>query len=496
MNALLEMRGISRRFGAVVALQNVDLTVRQGTVHALIGENGAGKSTLMNILSGALLPDTGTMTLAGRPYAPRNPKEARAAGVGMIHQELALAPHLTVEENVTLGAEIHRAGFLRHRRAEVLEALSQLGHGELDLDAPVMTLSVGKQQIVEIARCLLLRSKLIIMDEPTSSLSAEDTRNLFKVIKRLRDQGITVIYISHFLEEIQEIADEYTVLRDGRSVATGMMKETVIPQIVSHMIGRTQEEMFPRLPHSIGAELFSAHDVSRPPRVQNVGLTLHEGEILGIAGLIGSGRTELLRCLFGLDKASGKMTLGGRTIDLKDHSPQKALALGMSLLSENRKEEGLALRQPIRDNITYSSLSRFAGFAGRIDERRETAAATECAQQVNLRYNHLLDPVSSLSGGNQQKAALARLIADESRVLLLDEPTRGIDVGSKAEIYVWIGRMATRGCGIIMVSSYLPELFGICDTLAVMFRGILSPIKPIGQWTQESIMRWATTGRL
>ncbi|MDZ7316584.1 MAG: sugar ABC transporter ATP-binding protein, partial [candidate division KSB1 bacterium] len=404
MNPLLEMRGISRRFGAVIALQNVDLTVRPGTVHALIGENGAGKSTLMNILCGALLPDSGAMRLDGRPYAPRNPKEARAAGIGMIHQELTLAPHLTVEENITLGAERHRFGILQHLREDVRKALSQLGHGELELDAPVMTLSVGKQQIVEIARCLLLRSKLIVMDEPTSSLSAEDTQNLFKVIKRLRNRGITVIYISHFLEEIQEIADEYTVLRDGRTVAAGIMEETTIPQIVSYMIGRTQEEMFPRLPHSIGKELLAARGVSRMPRVRNVDLTLHEGEILGIAGLIGSGRTELLRCLFGLDKASGTLTLDGRTIDLGKHSPQKALALGISLLSENRKEEGLALQRPIRDNITYSALPRFTGFAGRIDERRETAAAVECAQQVNLRFNHLLDPVSSLSGGNQQKA--------------------------------------------------------------------------------------------
>ncbi len=496
MSSFLEMHGIVKRFGAVTALRNVDLTVGGGTVHALIGENGAGKSTLMKILSGGLQPDGGRMFLDGQPFHPRNPREARAAGISMTNQELSAAPHLSVEADITLGAEAHRFGFLRSRRDEVVSALAALGHEDIDPQASVGSLSVGKQQVVEIARALLLRSRLVVMDEPTSSLSAEDVRSLFEVIRKLRDHGVTVIYISHFLEEVQEIADEFTVLRDGVSVASGDMSQTTTSQIIAHMVGRPLDEMFPRVPHSLGDVLFTAAQVTRPPKVHKVSLTLHQGEILGIAGLVGAGRTELLRCLYGLDAASGQLTVGDRTIDLRRHSPQNALALGMSMVSENRKEEGLAIRRPIRDNITYSSLRRFAGIAGRIDEQREAATATDCARQVALKYNRLLDPVLSLSGGNQQKTALARLLTDESRILLLDEPTRGIDVGSKIEVYELIGKWAARGCGVIMVSSYLPELLGICDTLAVMYKGKLSPTLPISQWSEESVMRWATTGKL
>jgi ribose transport system ATP-binding protein len=497
MTNFLHMQGISKRFGAVVALDDVELIVKRGTVHALIGENGAGKSTLMKILSGSLQPDSGSMTLAGAPYAPRNPKEARAAGVSMIYQELTLAPHLTVEENVTLGAEKHSAGLLKHRYAEVQQALASLGHADIDLKMPVKQLGVGRQQIVEIARSLLLHSRLIVMDEPTSSLSAEDTHNLFEAIKRLRDQGVTLIYISHFLEEIQEIADDFTVLRDGAGVASGSIKQTTIPQIVTHMVGRSLDEMFPRVPHTVRSVILTAEKVNRPPRVQNVSFQLRSGEILGIAGLVGAGRTELLRCLFGLDAAvSGQMTIDGKNVTLgHSHLPQKSLALGFSMVSENRKEEGLAVRCPIRDNITYSSLSRYAGKFGRLDLQEEETAAVSYAAQVSLKYNRILDPLLSLSGGNQQKTALARLIADDSRILLLDEPTRGIDVASKVEIYTLIGELAASGCGIIMVSSYLPELLGICDSLAVMFRGSLSPVRSIAQWSEEAVMNWATTGK-
>ncbi len=492
----LHMRGIHKRFGAVIALEDVNLSVRQGTIHALIGENGAGKSTLMKILSGDISADSGSMTLAGEAYNPDGPKQARDAGISMIYQELTLAPHLTVEENVTLGVEQQKFSVLQHQWIRVSEALAMLGFTDIDLKTRVQHLSIGKQQLVEIARSLLLNSRIIVMDEPTSSLSAEDTRFLFQAIRRLKAKGVTIIYISHFLEEIQEIADEFTVLRDGQSVATENIKDTALSQIVRHMVGRTLDEMFPRIPHKIDELVFSVENLQNTPRVQHASFQLHAGEILGIAGLVGSGRTELLRAIFGLDRVdSGNIQIKNETMHLgSSHSTRNSLNAGMSMVSENRKEEGLAVTLPIRNNISFSSLKRFAK-RGRLNLSQETETVMQFAKRVSLKYNHILDPVTSLSGGNQQKVALARVLMDGSEILLLDEPTRGIDVRSKVEIYTLIGQLAAQGYGLIMVSSYLPELFGICDSLAVMFRGTLSPVKPISEWTEESVMNWATTGK-
>ncbi len=492
---LLNMRGVSKHFGVVQALKNVDLSVQEAHVHALIGENGAGKSTLMKILSGSLKPDSGKMVISGHDYSPDGPKQARESGVSMIYQELTLAPHLTVEENITLGAERHKWGFLRRQWQQAGDALALLGHNNIDLKTPVRRLSIGQQQIVEIARSLLLQSRIIIMDEPTSSLAAEDTRNLFAAIKRLKQQGITIIYISHFLEEIQEIADEYTILRDGESVCSGAISETTLQQIITEMVGRSLEEMFPRTPHDIGEVIFSAKNIHYPPRVNSVSFDLHAGEILGIAGLIGAGRTETLRAIFGLEPGSGIVHIRGKDFNLrKNYHPGIAIQAGMSMVSENRKEEGLAVNLPIRDNISLSSLQRFATKIGRLRLTQELAAVKKRAEHVSIKFNSLLDPAHSLSGGNQQKVVLARLLLDDNRILLLDEPTRGIDVGSKVEIYTLVGALAAQGYGIVLVSSYLPELFGICDTLAVLHRGTTSPIRPITEWSEESVMHWATMG--
>jgi len=452
---LLNMQGIHKRFGAVIALNDVDLNVSAGSVHALIGENGAGKSTLMKILSGSLKADAGIMHINGAEYKPDGPKQARQAGISMIYQELTLAPHLTVEENITLGVEKQKFGIL------------------------------------------LLKSNIIVMDEPTSSLSGDDTANLFRTIRLLKDRGVTIIYISHFLEEIQEIADDYTVLRDGQSVDRGAINDASLNQIVTSMVGRPLEEMFPKTPHEISEVVFSAKHINSPPRVRDVSFDVHAGEILGISGLVGAGRTETLRAIFGLDKsAQGDLALPGRTIQLRGaYNSGKALAGGMSMLSENRKEEGLAVDLPIRDNISLSALQRFADRLGRLHLGREMAAVSAQAKSVSIKYRHLLDPATSLSGGNQQKVALARVLLDGNKILLLDEPTRGIDVGSKVEIYTLIGNLAANGFAIILVSSYLPELFGICDSLAVMHRGGMSPVKSIHAWTEESVMRWATTGK-
>ncbi|MBN1893734.1 sugar ABC transporter ATP-binding protein [bacterium] len=496
---LLEMRGIHKCFGAVQALADVDLRVRRGSVHALIGENGAGKSTLMKILSGSLQPDRGSMLLDGRSYRVHSPGDARSSGVSMIYQELTLTPHQTVEENITLGAEKSRFGLLQSQSGDVHGALDQLGYGTLKTDAKVQNLSVGVQQIVEIARSLFLQARLLIMDEPTSSLSAEDTRSLFDVIRRLREKGVTVIYISHFLEEVQEIADAYTVLRDGRSVAAGSMSGTALSKLVTAMVGRPLEEMFPRTQHRMGPLAFEVEHLSGPPRVQDVSFSVHAGEILGIAGLIGSGRTEMLRCLYGVSPAeSGSVKVRGRDLNLHGHSAGSAIRLSMGLVSEDRKNEGLAVGLPIRDNMSLSSLGRYVRRrgAGWIDGKREIRDVRGRSKDLSIKYRSIMDTCVSLSGGNQQKVVLGRILMEGGDILFLDEPTRGIDVKSKVEIYSLIGRLAAEGKAVVMVSSYLPELFGICDTLAVMHRGRLSPLRPVREWTEERVMAWATTGKM
>ncbi|MBD3346897.1 MAG: ATP-binding cassette domain-containing protein [Chitinivibrionales bacterium] len=496
---ILHMKKISKRFGAVKALKNVDLTVDKGSVHALIGENGAGKSTLMKILSGALRPDYGTVALDGCAYAPESPKKARAMGIAMIYQELTLAPHLTIAENITLGMEHHHYGVLKKQDLKISQTLTRLGHSGLDLNAKVSTLGIGEQQIVEIARALITDARVIIMDEPTSSLSASDTETLFATIRRLKQTGVTVIYISHFLEEIKRIADHYTVLRDGQSVDRGPIETTDLPQIINAMIGRPLTEMFPRVPHTIGEVLVTINDLSRTPDLAETSFCIHKGEILGIAGLVGAKRTDMLRTLFGLDRAdNGTISFAnGVTLALIDISPRTSLKNGVDLLSENRKEEGLALNLPIRNNITLSSLAQFIipNTPGFIDTQKENDIVETQCKSLSLRYTSPCQKSGDLSGGNQQKVALARLLVDQSDILLLDEPTRGIDVGSKTEIYRLIGELALLGKSIVMVSSYLPELFGMCDSLAVMYRGTLSPVWPCNEWNEKRVMAWATSGK-
>jgi ribose transport system ATP-binding protein len=495
--AILRMRGIRKSFGAVQALCGVDLDVRAGEVHALVGENGAGKSTLMKIVSGALSPDAGAIDYAGKPFAPRSPAHARRSGIVMIYQELMLAPHLSVAENITLGVEPQRFGWLRDPLTEVKRTLELLGHGHIDPATPVRTLGVGEQQIVEIARALLLDARLIIMDEPTSSLSAQDVDALFSVIRALSARGVAIVYISHFLEEVRRLADGYTVLRDGMSAASGRMADTSLDEIIRAMVGRTLSDMFPRREHTIGDTVLSAGDLSSPPSLERAGFSLRRGEIFGIAGLIGSGRTELLRCLYGLRKVkSGNVLPRGKTLP-GHHAPRRSLDAGMDMLSENRKEEGLAVSLPLRDNMTLSSLRRLSWLwpLSIIRGRRERESVSHQCTALGIRSSGIMQKTGDLSGGNQQKVALGRILIDESEVLLLDEPTRGIDVGSKVEIYRLIGDCACAGKAIIMVSSHLPELLGVCDTLAVMHRGVLSPKKLVSEWTPESVMQWATAGK-
>ncbi len=494
---LLQLTDIRKSFGAIKALQGVDLEVREGEVHALIGENGAGKSTLMKVLSGAHLPDHGEMHFAGQPYQPQNPLDAREAGIAMIYQELNLAMHLTVEENITLGIEEAKFGFIQRKRNEVMEALNWLGQDGIDPDTKVSILSIGKQQLVEIARAIFLNARLVIMDEPTSSLTSEDTRALFKVIKRLRERNISVIYISHFLEEAKELCDRYTVLRDGQTVASGEIPDTSIPKIIEYMVGRNVEELYPHVPHQIGEEVLEVKDLSQSGLLNHVSFSLKRGEILGLSGLVGAGRSETIRTIFGLEKIeNGKVKIHGYPeIKAVYLNPNLALKSGLDLLSENRKEEGLALNLSISSNITFSALKRYSK-NGILNLKRELEAANNWVQKLNVKCGNAAQPVSDLSGGNQQKVCLARLLHHNSDILFLDEPTRGIDVGSKAEIYRLIHTLAAEGKAIVVVSSYLPELLGICDSIAVMSRGKMSAVKPVDQWKEEDIMMFATSGSI
>jgi ribose transport system ATP-binding protein len=486
------MTGIAKRFGSTQALAGVDLELRPGEVHALVGENGAGKSTLMKILSGALNSDAGHMLIDGQPYVPRGPKDARRRGVAMVYQELTLAPHLSVEANVMLGLEQTRFGFLQRvaDRRRVQDALAVLQHPEIHPDSPVARLSPAAQQLVEIARALLVDVRVLVLDEPTSSLTQEDARRLFDLVRRLKERGVTVVYISHFLEEVQEIADRFTVLRDGRSVGGGLVSEFAVEKIIELMVGRSLTEQFPRLPHAIGEPILELTDLEGVELPRGINLTLHRGEILGIAGIVGAGRTEMLRAIFGLDPVRrGQVVL--KSVAVGARGPRQRIEQGVGLLSEDRKAEGLALGQSIADNLTYTRLKPYA-LVGWLNLRQRRQAVQDWLAKLAVRCRAPEQPVGELSGGNQQKVALGRLLHQQADVLLLDEPTRGVDVGSKTEIYRLIGELAAQGKAILFVSSYLPELLGVCDRLAVMTRGRLTPVRPVGEWDPEQVMACAT----
>ena len=488
MTPRLQMSGVQKSFGATRALKNVSFAVASGEVHALIGENGAGKSTLMKILSGAYRADAGSIAIDGRPFTPENPHHARRCGIAMIYQELTLAPHLSVEENILLGAEPATLGWLNRakRRDIARRALAELQSENIPLTTPVATLSVAQKQIVEIARALIGEPKVLVMDEPTSSLTQVDTENLFQVINRLRARGVSVIYISHFLEECQRLCQHYTVLRDGESVGTGDMATVKLPEIIRLMVGRDLTEIYPRTPHQPGVPVLEVKDISALPKPRSVSFTLRAGEILGFAGLVGAGRTETLRALFGLDRIrDGVVVVSGQ--ERTHASPAGRLRDGIGLLSENRKEEGLMLNRSLADNLTITRFSPVAT-AGFVSAPRQQRTTQEWMDKLQVRARDAAQPISELSGGNQQKIAIGRLLHHEAQIFLLDEPTRGIDVGSKAQIYRLMGELAAQGKSVVFVSSYLPELLGVCDTIAVMCRGVLSAAKPASEWTEHEII--------
>ena len=491
---ILRLREVKKYFGATRALDGVDLTLERGEVHALIGENGAGKSTLMNVLSGALWPESGSMELKDEPYRPATALDARHSGIALIHQELMLAPHLSVAENILMGMESSRMGWLDrkdlHKRAT--DTLADFDHGDIDPDTKVRSLSIAAQQVVEICRAIAAKSEVILMDEPTSSLPREDVERLFTEIRKLRATGVSIIYISHFLEEIREIADSFTVLRDGKSVAAGRIDDVSDEFLISKMVGRPVENLFPdRERCETGETVLEVNDLSAPPVLHAASFELRRGEILGIAGLMGSGRSELVRAIFRLDEPkSGEVTIKGKMAAATVGTPEKRMAQGFGYLSEDRKREGLALTLSVSDNVTMTRFSKCSRL-GWLDLGRQTEQTRNLIGSAGIKSSGPGQRVGDLSGGNQQKVAIARLIYQDADILLLDEPTRGVDIGSKAQVYETIARLAGEGKAILMISSYLPELFGLCDRLAVMSRGRLSVARPISEWTPETVMQAA-----
>jgi ribose transport system ATP-binding protein len=484
--ARLRLSGIRKRFGATVALDGVDFSVAPGEVHALVGENGAGKSTLMKVLSGVYPPDAGTIELDGHRFAPAGPGGARRAGIVMVNQELAIAPHLTVAENITLGAEPARWGLLRHREVRRIAAgaLAQLGRPDIPLGVLAGTLSIAEQQLLEIGRALALRCRVLVLDEPTSSLTQGDAERLLALIRRLRGHGQSVVYISHFLEEVRAISDRYTVLRDGRSVASGSTSETTPGELARLMVGRQVDDLYTRTVRTAGEVVLEVKGLAGTVKPASASLCLRRGEVLGLAGLVGAGRSELLRAIFSLDAVrAGTVRVGQFS---GPGTPHRRWAQGAGMLSEDRKGEGLALGLSLEENLTLPKLAAWVRPATLAAETRDWS------NRLGVRCAGPGQAIGQLSGGNQQKIALGRLLRNSADVLLLDEPTRGVDIGAKQNIYRLIDGLASEGNAVLMVSSYLPELLGTCDRIAVMCRGTLGEALPVAEWNEHRIMLAAT----
>jgi ribose transport system ATP-binding protein len=502
----LRMENITKALGGTQAVQGVSIEVEPGDVLGLIGENGAGKSTLMRILSGAIAPDSGQIFLDGLPFSPTNPMRARQAGIRMIYQELSLAPQLSITDNILLGSEPCMGPFIRQRSAEarVRAALELVGLSHLPPKTRVSQLSPPQQQLIEIARALSSDSdqretnatcRVLVLDEPTSSLTRDDVERLFALIRKLSDRGVAIIYISHFLEELRSICKRYVVLRDGEVVGKGVVEGTTDHELVTLMIGRNVQQLYPRQPREKGELLLAIDALSGEKMPHSVDLRVHRGEIVGIFGLIGAGRTELIRTIFGLDPIRAGNIKVASNVVLPAGSNRWQRGIGM--VSEDRKREGLALGLSITDNIVLPRLERFGPWYT-VSPHAAARSAAPWLNRLRLKYRSASDLVQSLSGGNQQRVAIARLLHAEVDLFLLDEPTRGVDVGSKEEIYRLLDEITRetssplhKSCGILMVSSYLPELMGTCDRIAVMHRGHLSEPRSTADWNEAELLRAA-----
>jgi ribose transport system ATP-binding protein len=492
--ALLEMRGITKAFPGVVALRDVDFDLRAGEVHVLVGENGAGKSTLIKILSGVHRADRGMIFLEGREVHIGSPREAQHAGISTVYQEFNLIPQLRVDENLFLGQEpAGPFGWIdRIRRARAAESLLRSLEVPVGVSARVRTLGVAEQQLVEIAKALSREARIFVMDEPTAALTAHEIQRLFRAIRRLTARGVGVIYISHRLEELEEIGDRVTILRDGQRVATADVRALSVDEIIRMMVGREVREKYPKVAVPIGEEVLRVEGLSRRGVLHDVSFVLRRGEIVGIAGLVGAGRTELAMTLFGAVPAdSGTITVKGRPLRLR--SPRDAIRAGMALLPEDRKRQGLILVQPVATNITLPSVSRLVRW-GLLDRRQVRGIAQRFVTALRIATPSLDRRVVYLSGGNQQKVVLAKWLTARSEVVIFDEPTRGIDVGAKIEVYQLMTELVQRGAGVLMISSELPEVLGMSDRVLVMRRGRLTAEFRREDATAERVMAAALGG--
>lgn len=489
---LLRMEGIVKRFPPITALSNVTFAVRRGTVCALCGENGAGKSTLMKILSGVHQPDDGKILLDGREMHFTTPKDALEAGISMLYQEMELAGDLTVYENVYLGREIVRGGLLKHidsdaEISKVQELINQ-NHFQLDPLATVSQLSPGQCQLVELLKAMLSGARLIVMDEPTSALSEGEAATLFQIIGQLKSQGITIIYISHRLEEVLSLADDVCVLRDGAIVFSSPAKSLTVNELVRHMVGRELTQYYPPRESHSGDVVFEARHLTTN-RIHDISFQVRSGEIIGMAGLVGAGRSETAQAIFGIDPLlDGECLLNGVKLSIKN--PTEAIAAGIGFLTEDRKRTGLCTELPCSWNITLPNY-RLLGMSRTLSLSREREACLQLGEKMRLKWNQPEDPALSLSGGNQQKLLVARWLQADSKFLIVDEPTRGIDVGAKAEIYTLLNELATAGKAILLISSELQEILGVCDRVLVMREGHLVANLAVAETNAEEIMHHA-----
>jgi ribose transport system ATP-binding protein len=487
------LTGIGKSFQGVVALQGIDIDLRPGEVHAVCGENGAGKSTLMKIISGQIQPDAGEIRYRGRAATFRSTREAQAAGIAMIHQELNLVPHLSVAENIFLGREPTRIGLVDRGRlaSDARRCVARLGV-DIDPNLAVKSLSVAQRQLVEIAKALSLDASVLIMDEPTSSLTESETAALFEVIRELKRAGVGIVYISHRLDELPQIADRVTVVRDGRLVRTGDFAATTVDDIVVQMVGRSLDEKFPASTRTPGTHvLLRAEHLTRSGIFDDVSFEVRRGEILGFAGLMGAGRTEVARALFGADPLdAGRLRIEDE--DLRIRSPRDAIRHGIAYLSEDRKAHGLAIDMALLHNVSMANIAAVTGRFGFIRFQREEEVARHYVDLLGIRTASARQLVRLLSGGNQQKVVIAKWLFRDSRVLFFDEPTRGIDVGAKYAIYRLLDELAARGIGVVMISSDLPEIIGMTDRVAVFRGGRIARVLHTRHTSQQEIMRFAS----
>ena len=488
----LEMKNITKRFGGVKALTDVSLKVEPGEIHALIGENGAGKSTLMKILSGAYQRDSGQIFIDGREVKITNPKESKDLGVAIIYQEFMLAPDLTVAENIWLGREPMKYGFVDHGQlTRQTQALLDKLNIRLTADRLVGDLSIAAQQMVEIAKAVSWNADIVIMDEPTSALTEGEVAHLFTIIRDLRAQGKAIIYISHKMDEIFAITDEISVFRDGTWVGSKNTTEFTRQSLITQMVGRELTQLFPKFNNTIGEEVLTVRNLTRQGVFHDVSFSVRRGEILGVAGLVGAGRSEVMESLFGMERFdSGEVLIDGAPVTID--SPSVAIEKGMALLTEDRKKSGLFLVLSVLENMSIVKMPEYIGKSGFVQHVKMAEDCMEQIRRLNIKTPTMDQIINNLSGGNQQKVLIARWLLAQPKILILDEPTRGIDVGAKAEIYHLISELANRGVAVIMVSSELPEILGMSDRVMVMHEGRITGILEKDEADQETILSLAS----